>query len=261
MPNLILRCFLSYLLAIWFNYSFSQSVSGSKDSTQEYLSQMQAFLQENESLNISDFARRQNLYKELKSFITKHSTNEIVFSFFPSAINLTYLEVDTLLKLVDSSIYQSPQKAWADVILKRISVAETGKAFPALILTDTSGIELSISSLKNKIVFIDVWSSWCGPCREQIPSIKKLYKKYKNKGFEIIGISMDEKKQKWLTAIQEDKQTWRAFCELKNWRANKFAIRFSVLAIPANFLIDQNGILVGQDLSAEDLSFWLKQNS
>ncbi len=222
---------------------------------------MQTFLQDNESLKIPDSVKRHNLYNKLKAFITKHPTNDIVFSLIPWGIDLTYKEVDTLVKLVDSSILHSPQKAWADVTLKRISVAETGKPFPVLSLTDTSGNELSLSSLKGKIIFIDIWSSSCGPCREQIPAISKLYKKYKNRNFEIIGVSMDENKQKWLTAILEDKQIWKAYCEFRNWRGNKFASRFSIYAIPANFLIDQNGILVGQDLSPESLGSWLKQHA
>jgi thiol-disulfide isomerase/thioredoxin len=164
------------------------------------------------------------------------------------------------LKLVDTSIYKSAQKSYADVTLKRVSVAETGKPFPALTLIDTSGIEFPLSNLKGKIVLLDVWSSWCGPCREEIPALIKLYKKYNSKGFEIVSISMDEQKQQWLTAIKEDKQPWKAYCEFRNWRSNKFASRFSVYAIPANFLIDQNGILVGQNLSVENIKYWIQQH-
>ncbi|HMI79856.1 MAG TPA: TlpA disulfide reductase family protein [Ferruginibacter sp.] len=221
---------------------------------------MQRFLQDNEKLKIPDTVKWQNLYRELKSFIIKHPKNENNFLFIFEGVNLTYKQVDTLVKLVDSSMNSSPQKAFADVLLKRLSVVETGKPFPALTLVDTLGQELSISDLKGKIVFIDVWSSWCGPCREQIPDLKKLYSKYHTKGFEVIGMSVDDNKEKWLKAIEKDKQTWKHYCEFRNWRYNKFAMRFSVFVIPANFLIDQNGILVGQDLSPEALSSWLAQN-
>lgn len=251
-----MRYFLSFLLFICFNSSFSQP----KDSTQLYLSQMQKFLQDNESLKTDDSVKRQNLYRELRSVIIKQPKNEINFILLLESINLTYQQVDTLVRLIDSSIYNSPQKAYSDVILKRLSVAETGKPFPELVLTDTAGNELPVSSLKGKIVFLDVWSSWCGPCREQIPALKKIYKKYNSKGLEVIGISMDDNKESWLKAIEKDKQTWRAYCEIRNWRYNKFATRFSIFAIPANFLIDQNGILVGQDLSPEALRSWLAKN-
>jgi thiol-disulfide isomerase/thioredoxin len=256
----MIRYFFILPLIICFNNSFCQNSKVVSDSSNEYLSQMQKFIQENEDLKITDSVKYQNLYTKVKSFIINHPKNENDFLFIYWCLNLGYKQLDTLLKLVDTSIYSSPQKSYADVTLKRVSVAETGKPFPLLVLTDTSGTELSISSLKGKIILLDVWSSWCAPCREEIPDLIKLYKKYNSKGFEVIGISMDDNKQKWLNAIKEDKQRWKAYCELKNWRANKFAARFSVYSIPANFLIDQNGILVGQNLSAETIKYWIQQH-
>ncbi|MEP7254415.1 MAG: TlpA disulfide reductase family protein [Ferruginibacter sp.] len=257
-----MRCILSFILIICFNTGFSQTGQDkSASETQTYLSQMQSFFDNNESLNIPDSLKRQNLYNELRSFIIKQPKDENDFMlFYFYGLNLTYKQVDTLVNLIDSSIYNSPQKAWADVTLKRLSVVENGKPFPSLTLIDTAGKPLSLSELKGKVVLIDVWSSWCGPCREQIPDIRKLYKKYNSKGLEIIGISMDSDKQSWLKAIREDKQTWKAYCELVNWRINKFSMRFSVYGIPANFLIDENGILVGQDMSPGSLKLWLVQH-
>ncbi|MEO6254804.1 MAG: TlpA disulfide reductase family protein [Ferruginibacter sp.] len=255
-----MRYLLALILIICFGSCFSQTAPETKDSTTEYLSQMQMFIQHNESLRVPDSVKRQNLYRQLKSFIIEHPKAEINFTFIYWGINLNYKQIHELTNLVDSSIHNVGSKAWADMALKRISVAETGKPFPTLILTDTLGNQLSVFDLKGKIVLIDVWSSWCVPCREEIPDIKKLYKKYNSKGLEIIGISMDEHKQNWLKAIREDKQTWKAYCELKNWRANKFAKQFSIYKIPANFLIDQNGILVGQDMSVEAVNSWIAEH-
>ena len=257
-----MRYILSFILIICFSTGFSQTGQDkSVSETQTYLSQMQSFFDNNESLNIPDSLKRQNLYSELKSFIIKHPKDENDFMFFYFyGLNLTYKQVDTLVRLIDSSIYNSPLKAWADVTLKRLLVVENGKPFPPLTLIDTAGKTLSLSDLKGKVVLIDVWSSWCGPCREQIPDIRKLYKKYNSKGLEIIGISMDNDKEKWLKAIDEDKQTWKAYCELTDWRINKFSMRFSVYGIPANFLINESGILVGQNISPEALKSWLEQH-
>jgi thiol-disulfide isomerase/thioredoxin len=255
-----MRFLLTFILIICFIPGFCQTGTGSKDSTYEYFSRMQDFILNNENLNAPDSVKRQNLYKELKAFITKHPANEINFNLIFGGLNLTYKEVYTLVSLVDSSILNSPAKAWADVALKRLAITETGKPFPYLTLIDTSGKELLLSSLKGKLILLDVWSSWCIPCREQIPALRKLYKKYNSKGFEIIGISMDDNKQKWLKAIKEDKQTWKQYCELLNWRTNKFATRFYTYAIPDNFLIDENGILVGQNLSVEVITSWVSQH-
>ena len=255
-----MRYILIFIFIICYNCSFCQSGEAFPDSSNEYLSQMQTFIEQNESLKIPDSVKYQNLYNKIKSFIISHPKNENNFLFIYWCLNLSYNRLDTLLKLVDTSLYKSPQKSYADVTLKRVSVAETGKLFPLLILTDTSGTELSISFLKGKIILLDVWSSWCAPCREEIPDLIKLYKKYNSKGFEVISVSMDEYKQKWVNAIEEDKQPWKAYCEFRNWRGNKFASRFSVYAIPANFLIDQNGILVGQNLSVENIKYWIQQH-
>jgi thiol-disulfide isomerase/thioredoxin len=248
-------------MIFYINCCCSQTVpdfSGSE--TNLYLSEMQDFIQNNESIKATDSVKRQNLYNELRSFIIKHPANEIDFLFISWGINLTYQQVKELTGFVDSSLQNSGSRSWADNTLNRISVAETGKPFPSLTLTDTSGNELYLSGLKGKVVLIDVWSSWCGPCREQIPDLRKLYKKYNSKGLEIIGISMDDNKQSWLKAIRQDRQTWKAYCELTNWRNNKFAARFYTYAIPANFLIDRNGILVGQQLSIDALYSLIAQH-
>ena len=255
-----MRCFIIVIFISCRFTSFCQTSKDVTDSSSEYLAQMQMFIEHNENLKIPDSVKNQNLYRQIKSFIINHPAQEINFMFIYYGLNFSYKQLDTLLKLVDTSIYKLPQKSYADVTLKRVSVAETGKPFPPLILVDTSGIEFPLLSLKGKIVLIDVWSSWCGPCREEIPALIKLYKKYNSKGFEVIGISMDEHKQKWLTAIKEDKQPWKAYCEFRNWHSNKFASRFTVYSIPANFLIDQNGILVGQNLSVENIKHWIQQH-
>jgi len=222
---------------------------------------MQDFFERNESLDVPDSVKRLNLYNELRSCILKHPANEVNFHFiYYWGINLAHQQVNDLINIVDSSIQNAKSRSWAESILKRTSVAETGKPFPALCLTDTSGNELVLSSLKGKTVLIDVWSSGCVPCREQIPELRKLYKKYRSKDFEIIGISIDYDREHWLKAIRKDKQNWKQYCELVNWQINKFSRRFSVYSIPANFLLDENGILVSQDVPVEKIRLWLKQH-
>ncbi len=246
-----MRLLLTIALTICIKISYSQT------SAQAHYTNMY-----NLNQDVSDSVQQHKFFTELKSIVKKYPKDEFSFSLISLAINLTYQQVETLISLVDSSIYNSPNKSWADITLKRISVAQTGKQFPSLILTDSTGEELSISSLKGKVVFIDVWSSWCGPCREKIPGIKKVYQKYKNKGLEVIGISLDYNRQKWLNAIKEDKQPWKSYCEPTNFLNNKneFTKRFHIYGIPVNYLIDENGILVGQDLDPESLRSWLVQH-
>ncbi|MBK7376610.1 MAG: TlpA family protein disulfide reductase [Chitinophagaceae bacterium] len=255
-----MRHLLFFILITCLNHSFSQSTDSMGLANNLYLSQMQDFIQKNESSNTSDSVKRQDLFNKIRSFITEHPAHELNFTFIYWGINLSYKQAAELVSLVDSSIQHSATRAWADITLKRLAVAETGKPFPHLTLTDTAGNELLLADLKGKVILLDVWSSWCVPCREQIPDLRKLYKKYYNKGFEVISISMDASKEKWLAAIQADKQPWKAYCELTDWRANKFAARFNTYAIPDNFLIDENGILAGQHLSMNAIRSWLMQH-
>lgn len=237
------------------------TVSSEPGTAYPFLQTIQAFVDSNEALHIPDSAKRSNLYQKLKEEITAQRLNELGFIMMHYwALNLTRVQVESLYQLIDTSAYSRPEKSLADVIRKRVTVAETGKPFPALVFTDTAGRELSIASLRGKIILIDAWSSWCVPCREQIPALRKLYRKYNKKGFEIIGVSIDKVKEKWLAAIQKDRQEWKQFCELTEWTNNTFAARFHIYAIPANFLIDRNGILIGQDLTPESIGAWLEKN-
>ena len=246
-----MRLLLLFILIICIENSYGQNSAEAHYTSLYNLSQ-----------DIFDSTKKENFYKELKSIISQNSKDEFSFSLISLAINLTYQQVDTLISLVDSSIYKSPNKSWADITLKRISVAEAGKLFPSLTLTDTSGATLLLKDMSGRVVFIDVWSSWCVTCREKIPDIKKIYQKYKDKGLEVIGISLDLDKQKWLNAIKKDKQPWKAYCEPTNFLDNKneFTKRFYIYGIPVNYLIDENGILAGQDLSPESLRLWLVQH-
>ena len=252
-----MRLLLSFILIICIKNSYSQTSAEPLASASAYYTAVY-----NQSQDIFDSTKKESFYKELKSIVRQYSKDEFSFSLISLAINLTYQQVDTLISLVDSSIYNSPNKSWADITLKRISVAEAGKLFPSLTLTDTTGAALSLKDMSGRVVFIDVWSSWCVTCREKIPDIKKIYQKYKDKGLEVIGISLDLDKQKWLNAIKKDKQPWKAYCEPTNFLDNKneFTKRFYIYGIPVNYLIDENGILAGQDLSPESLRLWLVQH-
>ena len=193
------------------------------------------------------------VYNEILSYIKKYPAREECFYMIAAAVNLRLAQVDSLLDQTDTSLNRSPYKGSTAITRKRVSLTQTGKPFPSFSFTDTAGNSISTESLKGKIVLVDFWSSWCSPCRQQIPGLKKLYKKYHEKNFEIIGISMDHDKTAWLKAIAADVQNWPQFCELVSFEKNKTAIHFSIRGIPANFLLDENGIILGQDLSPDQV--------
>jgi thiol-disulfide isomerase/thioredoxin len=118
---------------------------------------------------------------------------------------------------------------------------------------DVNGKEIKLSDYKGKIVLLEFWASWCGPCRKENPDLVKVYKHYNDKGFEILGVALDKDKAQWLNAIDHDRLPWTNVCDLQGDR-NEAAIIYGVSAIPANFLIDRNGVVIARNLRSEELA-------
>ncbi|MDX2190693.1 MAG: TlpA disulfide reductase family protein [Bacteroidota bacterium] len=128
-----------------------------------------------------------------------------------------------------------------------------GDEAPDIILAGADGKKLPLSSLKGKYVLIDFWASWCGPCRMENPNVVRVYNQYKDKGFTIYSVSLDNTKEKWLAAIQSDGLTWpNHVSDLKGWQSEGAAL-YAVRGIPATFLIDKNGIIIAKNLRGPSL--------
>ncbi len=130
----------------------------------------------------------------------------------------------------------------------------SGKTAPGFTLNNTQGHPISLYSYKGKYVLIDFWASWCAPCRAENPTVKGVYNKYHEKGFDVLGVSLDltTSKQAWLDAIQKDGLTWTQVSDLKGFDS-PVAVQYGVHAIPANFLIDPSGKIIAANLRGYDL--------
>ena len=123
---------------------------------------------------------------------------------------------------------------------------------PEISLPDVKDNAINLSSLKGKVVLIDFWASWCGPCRAAMPNVIKLYDKYKAKGFEVFGVSIDSKKIDWLKAIANDKIKYTQVMDKDGWNS-AVAEKYGVYSIPSTFLLDKTGKVIAVDLDGEDL--------
>jgi peroxiredoxin len=146
---------------------------------------------------------------------------------------------------------------------QRIEAARTigiGKKAPGFTQNDPDGNPVSLSDFLGKYLLLDFWASWCGPCRQENPNLVRAYTAYKDKGFEILGVSLDNKdgKEAWVNAIEKDGLTWTQVSDLNSWN-NAVARFYGVRAVPQNFLINPQGIIIAQDLRGEALEQKLEE--
>lgn len=127
-----------------------------------------------------------------------------------------------------------------------------GTMAPEISLPNTKDSVINLSSFKGKVVLVDFWASWCGPCRAANPSVVSLYNKYKGKGFEVFGVSIDSKKAAWLKAIKQDKIKYTQVNDTDGWYS-KVAVAWGVEAIPASFLLDKTGKIIAFDAEGAQL--------
>jgi len=156
-------------------------------------------------------------------------------------------ELDSLLKTFDPTLSSSKYVSQLKTSLAKWSKLKIGMTAPDFEQNDSTGSPLKLSDLRGKYVLVDFWASWCGPCRAENPNIVEAYQKYKNSGFDILGVSLDTSKDKWLAAIEADNLTWNHVSDLNGWE-NEVSTGYGIQAIPYSLLIDPEGKIIGKNL-------------
>ena len=167
-------------------------------------------------------------------------------------ISLTSYFTDDMKKTYEALSQEAKDSYYGKKVKDELYPAgKEGTKVPEFTVTDNNGKSITLAELcqGKKYILIDFWASWCNPCRKEIPNLKKLYKEYADKGFQIISISIDKKKADWEKALKEENLEWPNFLD-----NGDVAIAYKVKMIPTMYLIDTNGVMVGEDLRGEALA-------
>ncbi len=190
-----------------------------------------------------------------KDFIIKHvpsALSDMLFAYYMK--DFTDEEQENILKLFGEKQPQFP--VYKSIMAERAAEAATaiGSKFTDFTMSGTDGKEMKVSDFvgKNDFLLVDFWASWCGPCRAEMPFVIKAYNAFHQKGFEVLGVSLDNDKEAWLKAIDQLKLPWPHMSDLKGWECEGAKL-YNVRGIPANILIDKDGKIIAKNLRGEDL--------
>lgn len=169
-----------------------------------------------------------------------------------------YKEMRELFRKLDKTIRKSNEGKVFEHYLKTLENSSVGKKAPGITQFDLEGNPYSLQDLKGKYVLIDFWASWCPPCRAENPNLVETYAEFKDKNFEILGVSFDKDLNNWKKAIADDNLTWKHISDLQHWNNGAAGI-YGIKAIPQNVLVDPNGIIIARNLHGDVLKNKLRE--
>ena len=161
-------------------------------------------------------------------------------------------EIEALLAKLDPSLMGSSLVGSMTRRVEALKKVAIGMMAPEFSQNDSMGNPVSLSSFRGKYLLIDFWAAWCPPCRAENPNVVKAYQKYHDKGFEVLGVSLDKTREDWMKAVKDDGLTWTQVSDLKYW-SNEVAALYAISSIPSNLLLDREGVIINKGLREDDL--------
>ncbi|WEK19987.1 MAG: TlpA disulfide reductase family protein [Candidatus Pedobacter colombiensis] len=269
----------NYVLVMHQDWKDKDSISGGEEmrieraygkDTAELMKQMQVLaeryskLGKEERINEGEEMNKLNekIGRIQRSYIQKYPASLAVLHIMrPQFDVMNYKQLQEMKSLFSPLLaYSDVYQHLTELLAKKKAEFLVGQQAPDFSLPDLSGKSIALSSLKGKYVVVDFWASWCTPCRAANQKIKPLYDKYKNKGFEMISVSMDDKKELWVNAIKKDGLPWLQVSELIGIKGSEVAKKYSVSSLPTVFLLDPSGKVIAQNISEKELEEILHTN-
>jgi len=207
-----------------------------------------------DKIGIDVTAAQDNLIVFAKNFVKEHNTSIIgpFITLTQLAKPLPYADLKALCDTFPADFDSSPYMQRLKEIVEEKSHKAVGAQARDFTMNDPEGNPVSVSSFKGKYLLIDFWASWCGPCRQENPNIVRIYNEFKDKGFTILGVSLDRNKDAWLKAIKDDQLDWTQVSDLKYWQ-NEMAQYYGINSIPHSILLDPDGKIVNNDIHSKEL--------
>ncbi|MCH4824603.1 AhpC/TSA family protein [Gramella lutea] len=230
------------------------TISGTKTSI--IRSEFQKFLKTIKNKKNKD----ELLYNKIEEIVeTNPENNYSSYLLSKYSKEFTQKETQSLLDKIDTTAIAANRLEDIKRILNPERILKVGDKIADFSLPDVNGQMVNTKDFRNKIVLIDFWASWCGPCRKKHPKLKRIYDDYKNDGFEIIGVSTDTNINHWKKAIVKDSIDWINLNENKNYNG-KVASRYNIRALPTTYLIDNDGVIISKNITLEELKDYLSNS-
>lgn len=206
----------------------------------------------------TSFKKQENV--NISDFIKAHPASLVAayVLYRNYSYRLTPEQIDSNIALLHPSLYNTPYVTFLKELTGVLNAVAVGKKAPDFTANDVNGNPVRLYDHLKGYTLVDFWASWCQPCRKENPNVVAAFQQYKERGFSVFGVSLDKTKENWVKAIAADHLDWTQVSELNYW-ASEVAKQYGVRAIPANFLIDSNGVIVGKNLRGEALKQKLEE--